>query len=297
MAATLPALIKHLRRVAIVGLPNSGKTVLLTALLIHLENRSAALTDGGKWQIKSFRPQQERTIGKQLPEFPYKSYRTHLRDNCVFPDKTKSETVFSFDLDLSSGRGQKEYQVDLLDVPGERFYDIAMCGCDYGQWCDDLEKSWQDEPHPAMSAYRKLFDAPAADVDAPTIIAAYRKLLAELIADYRTSIVPSSFRVSTSANAVRGRTPGTILASAETNPCGVSLDCQFAPIFGDDRTKYEAITAAMSKNYDAYRETVVLPLFRELKVCDRLVLLIDVPNLLASGAGAVSDQTHLIEQV
>ena len=64
MAATLPALIKHLRRVAIVGLPHSGKTVLLTSLLIHLENRSAALTDGGKWQIKSFRPQRERTIGK-----------------------------------------------------------------------------------------------------------------------------------------------------------------------------------------------------------------------------------------
>jgi GTPase SAR1 family protein len=70
MAATIPALIKHLRRVAIVGLPNSGKTVLLTSLLIHLENRSAALTDGGKWKINSFRPQQERTIGKLLREFP-----------------------------------------------------------------------------------------------------------------------------------------------------------------------------------------------------------------------------------
>ncbi|HQU45133.1 MAG TPA: hypothetical protein PK867_20125 [Pirellulales bacterium] len=48
MAATLPALITHLRRVAIVGLPNSGKTVLLTSLLIHLENRSAAPNAGGK---------------------------------------------------------------------------------------------------------------------------------------------------------------------------------------------------------------------------------------------------------
>ncbi|HVA48328.1 MAG TPA: YcjX family protein [Pirellulales bacterium] len=297
MAATLPALIKHLRRVAIVGLPNSGKTVLLTSLLIHLENRSAALTDGGKWQIRSFRPQRERTIGKQLPEFPYKSYRTHLRDNWVFPSKTTSETVFSFDLDLSSGRGQKEYQVDLLDVPGERFYDIAMCGCDYGQWCDELERSWQDEPHPAMETYRKLFDAPPAEVEAPAIIAAYRTLLAELIADYRTSIAPSSFRVSASANTVRGRTPSAILASAEANPCGVSPGCQFAPIFGEHRTKFETIATTMSKNYDAYRENVVLPLFRELKVCDRLVLLIDVPNLLASGAGAISDQTHLIEQV
>lgn len=134
-------LIKHLRRVAIVGLPNSGKTVLLTALLIHLENRSAALTDGGKWQIASFQPQSKRTIGTKLREFPYKSYRTALRENCVFPDKTKSETVYSFDLDLTNEWGHYEYQVDLLDVPGERFYDIDMFGCDYAQWCDQLEES------------------------------------------------------------------------------------------------------------------------------------------------------------
>ncbi|HQU45843.1 MAG TPA: hypothetical protein PK867_23715 [Pirellulales bacterium] len=117
-----------------------------------------------------------------------------------------------------------------------------------------------------METYRKLFDAPAVGIDAAAIIAAYRKLLAELIADYRTSIAPSSFRVSASANTVRGRTPSAILASAEANPCGVSLDCQFAPVFGADRMKHEAITTAMSNNYDAYREKVVLPLFRELKV-------------------------------
>ncbi|HVC97636.1 MAG TPA: YcjX family protein, partial [Pirellulales bacterium] len=34
-----------------------------------------------------------------------------------------------------------------------------------------------------------------------------------------------------------------------------------------------------------------------LKICDRLMLLIDVPNLLMSGAGAVADQSHLIVQV
>lgn len=111
--------------------------------------------------------------------------RAALRENCVFPEKTKSETVFSFDLDLSNDRGRYEYQVDLLDVPGERFYDIAMFGCDYAQWCDQMEKSWHDEPHPAMNAYRTLFDGPAANLDAPAVIAAYRNLLAELIAAYR----------------------------------------------------------------------------------------------------------------
>ncbi|MBI3675190.1 MAG: YcjX family protein [Proteobacteria bacterium] len=296
MATKIPALITHLRRVAIVGLPNSGKTVLLTSLLIHLENRSAALTDGGKWKIKSFRPRQKTTIGKELPEFPYKSYRSYLQENCVFPTKTTSETVFSFDLDLANGRMQKQFQVELLDVPGERFYDIGMCGCGYAEWCDELEKSWREEHHPSMESYRKLFDS-TEPLDLPTVIAGYRKLLAELIADYRTSIAPSSFRVNANGNSIRGRTADKILTSAEANPCGISLDRQFAPIFDADRKRYGDITAVMSAHFDAYRDDVVMPLFRELKICDRLVLLIDVPNLLAAGAGAVADQSHLIIQV
>jgi len=190
---------------------------------------------------------------------------------------------------------QYQYQVELLDVPGERFYDIAMCDRGYGEWCDEFEKSWQEEPHPAMDAYRKLFDS--AGIDLPTVIAGYRKLLADLIADYRTSVAPSSFRVNSKGNPIRGRTADAILASAEANPCGVSLDCQFAPIFGADRTTHEALAAVMSANYDKYRDEVVMPLFRELKICDRLVVLIDVPILLGAGAGAVADQSHLIIQV
>ena len=37
-------LVKHQRRVAIIGLPNSGKTVLLTSLLWHLEQLSDDLS-------------------------------------------------------------------------------------------------------------------------------------------------------------------------------------------------------------------------------------------------------------
>jgi predicted YcjX-like family ATPase len=296
MPAKIPGLITHLRRVAIVGLPNSGKTVLLTALLIHLENRSSALTDGGRWKIQSFRPRRETSIGKRLSDFPYKQYRSYLQENGVFPTKTTSETVFSFDLELSSDRMRKVYQVDLLDVPGERFYDIVMCDCNYVGWCDEVEKSWESEPHPAMKSYRDLFDSDGP-IDLSTVIAGYRKLLAELIAAYRTSISPSSFRVSLNGKSIRGRTAEAVLASAEGNPCGVSLDRQFAPIFGADRTRHEALAAMMSDHYDTYRDEVVMPLFRELKICDRLVLLIDVPILLMQGAGAVADQSHLIIQV
>lgn len=77
MAAILPALIKHLRRVAIVGLPNSGKTVLLTALLIHLENRSAALT------TSAFGNCAANTVGGKIAEKPAKASAATPASSCA----------------------------------------------------------------------------------------------------------------------------------------------------------------------------------------------------------------------
>ena len=297
MAGKIPPLITHLRRVAIVGLPNSGKTVLLTSLLMHLENLSPALTDGTSYNITSFRPQHDlKTIGKQLPDFPYNTYRRLLIDNGDFPAKTKSESIFAFDLALTQNQTRKRYQIELLDVPGERFYDVKICDSTYNEWCDNLERLWQSEPHPAMDSYRKLFDR-VPHVDIQTAVGEYRKLLAHMVADYRTSISPSTFRVSRTGNAIRGRTVDALLASANANPCGVDLDRQFSPIFRVHRGTHDQLVATMSAHYDAYRSDVVTPLFAELKLCDRLVILIDVPYLLAAGPGAFEDQNHLIEQV
>ena len=190
----------------------------------------------------------------------------------------------------------REYQVDVLDVPGERFYDIEMYGRDYDEWCDALDEIWQDEPHSAMADYRELF-AHDKLPDAPSCVAAYRKLLSGLIADYRTCITPSTFRLNRNGNFVKGRTAEQILESAQNNYCGYSFDQQFAPIFGNAREKLKGVVATMRGHYGAYRNDVVTPLFSDLQLCDRLVILIDVPHLLAAGDGALEDQNHLTERV
>jgi predicted YcjX-like family ATPase len=144
-----------------------------------------------------------------------------------------------------------------------------------------------------MHAYRQ-FCCESSPLEPGEVIAAYRKALAALIAAYRPSITPSTFRLSLEGTPVRGRSADDILASAANNPCGIEMERQFAPLFGETRAKRPELHELFEANYRHYRKEVAKPLFRALLKCHRLAILVDIPHLLAAGVGADEDQSHLM---
>ena len=63
------------------------------------------------------------------------------------------------------------------------------------------------------------------------------------------------------------------------------------------RGTFTELTKTLSRNYDGYRQQIVRPLFSRLARCDRLIIVVDIPYLLAAGGGALEDQEHLIKKV
>lgn len=287
------ALHTEVRRVALVGLPNSGKTVLLTSLLRHLENHSRRLTDG-YGDLESFRIEQNPANGDGLKTFPYAKYRRAIAEEGVFPEKTVSETSISFVVEGKFKR-HRRFHVSILDVPGERFYDIEIYRRkEYEDWCDEVDRRWELDPHPAMHSYRQLCSE-GGSLRPGVVVDAYRQALAELTAAYRPSITPSTFRLSRDGKAVRGRSADEILNSAASNPCGVDMERQFAPLFATARETHPDLGEIFAANYRQYRQQVAKPLFKELLRCHRLAILVDIPYLLAAGVGVDEDQSHLMK--
>lgn len=83
--------------------------------------------------------------------------------------------------------------------------------------------------------------------------------------------------------------------------CGLDAARQFAPLSPGARKGNPDLTARFARRYREYRRQVSLPLYRWLKRCDALVVLIDVTALLAGGEGMYQGNReivrHLIENV
>ena len=144
---------------------------------MHLENHSEQIgeLDG----FCALNGSAKSTIGNGVPVFPYDTYRRYLGEHGSFPLKTFAEAAYSCDVESSDGGKKRRYRLEILDVPGDRFYDLAMYGQDYAGWCDELEALWDREQHEAINTYRKTLSTASA-LDVATVIAAYRELLAQL---------------------------------------------------------------------------------------------------------------------
>ena len=268
-------------RLGITRLSRAGKTVFITAL-VH------GLIRGGRFPV--FEPLASgRIAGARLspqpddavPRFDYENHVRALVDERRWPDSTRQISELRLLIDYQSANGaMRTLTLDLVDYPGEWLLDLPLLGKSYAQWSAESLVQARHGARQSLAApwltHLAAID-PLAPADEHVAIEAARLFTAYLQAcrDERTamSLLPPG----------RFLMPGDLAGSPALT---------FAPLELPDGAEPPAgsLGAMMRRRYDAYREVVVRPFFREhFARLDRQIVLVDALAAFNAGPDAVRD--------
>lgn len=277
-------------RLGIVGQYASGKSVFLTSLINHLEDN-----DPGQFAVGT--PQTEIRRFTKLPpdpgwtEFPYAANRDYLVHAGKWPEKTSDRLQYHCRFERSDRRFS-DTQLKLFDLPGERIADAAMLGRSYEEWSIQYlqhlqtDRTYRDLCH----GYFELFTKPDA-IEAEWILE-YKRALAGLILNFKPLISPSTFLIDTNGGKARSNDRETL---ANDRFCGLDFGTQFTPL--PEKLHATPIGQVFKERYQRYQTDVVEHFLQALRTCHALIVLVDIPMILAGGVGMYDDNQEMIRNL
>jgi predicted YcjX-like family ATPase len=273
-------------RLGVTGLSRAGKTVFITSLVHNLIHGGRmplfeALSSG---RIASARLRPQPSL--DVPTFQYEDHVRTLVDERRWPSSTRAiaemrveiryESASAWNRTLGAGR----LNIDIVDYPGEWLLDLPLLGMDHAQWS---RQALELAAHPARrklaAEWVALVDA--TDPDGPEDEAAARRL-AEAFTRYLRDC-------RSEENALSMLPPGRFLMPGDLEG---SPALTFAPLKPDEdhTVRRGSMRAMMASRYDAYRNVVVKPFFREhFARLDRQVVLVDALQAINAGPEALAD--------
>ncbi len=276
-------------RLGITGLSRAGKTVFTTAL-IH------ALMRGGRLPV--FRAMHEgRIAGARLepqpdddvPRFDYEGHLATLVDERRWPDSTRRISELRLAIDYAPARGgRRTLTLDIVDYPGEWLLDLPLLEQDYATFAAQSLKLARAPARQALAA-PFLAELKATDPDRPADEATARRL-ASLFTDYLAACRAETVSMSLLP-------PGRFLMPGDLDG---SPALTFAPLDLEEGREPPAgsLHAMMKRRYDAYKDTVVRPFFRDhFARLDRQIVLIDVLAALNAGPAALADLESALDGI
>jgi predicted YcjX-like family ATPase len=254
-------------RLGVTGLSRAGKTVFITAL-IH------GLTRGGRFPV--FEAMNSGRIARAglapqpddaVPRFDYENHLRTLVEERRWPNST---------VDISELRLVVEYQrqngadrtltLDIVDYPGEWLLDLPLLNKSYEQWASESLMLSRDTPRAHLAAEWHMLlstlDPQGREDEQAT------RVSAKLFTDYLRACRDERFAMSLLP-------PGRFLmpGNLATSPA-----LTFAPLDvpADGVAPEGSLWAMMARRYEAYKDVVVRPLFRDhFSRLDRQIVLID----------------------
>ncbi|MEI9914628.1 MAG: YcjX family protein [Methylovirgula sp.] len=294
-------------RLGVTGLSGAGKTIFLTALVQHLTLAARVATLGGKNPLPVFRVHAEGRLVRgaiqpqpddAVPRFAYEDHIVTLTgpggdaDKRSWPESTRriSELRLTLEFERDSGFGRRTSQltIDLIDYPGEWLLDLPLLGKSYRRWSHDtLDASLTPTRAPLAAEWRAYVTSldPEAAAD---------ESVAQKAAALFTSYLRACRAEPISASALP---PGRFLMPGDLEGSPL-LTFSPLPVSEGSETDPQSLAGMMARRYDAYRNHVVRPFFRDHFVrLDRQVVLVDVLAALNAGVSAVRDLEQALGDV
>src|SRR5262245_32447633 len=268
-------------RLGVTGLSRAGKTVFITAL-VH------GLTRGGRFPVfeayaggRIARARLEPQPDDAVPRFDYENHVRTLVSERRWPNSTTDISELRLVIDYQRQNGaDRSLTLDIVDYPGEWLLDLPLLNKSYEQWSAEtlvhLRRSARP-PLPKPFLEQLVSVDPLAPADENAAIETARLFTAWLLAcreEHRTLslVAPGRFLM-----------PGDLAGSPALTFAPLDIAAPGEPPAGSN-------WAMMRRRYDAYRDVVVRPFFRDhFARLDRQIVLVDALSAFAGGSESVRD--------
>jgi predicted YcjX-like family ATPase len=268
-------------RLGVTGLSRAGKTVFITAL-IH------GLTRGGRFPVfepfatgRIARARLEPQPDDAVPRFDYENHVRTLIDERRWPNSTVDISELRLVIDYQRRNGaDRTLTLDIVDYPGEWLLDLPLLNKSYEQWSSESLALSRARPRAPLAApwhaHLATLSASGREDEQAALNAA------RLFTDYLRGCRDERFAMSLLPPG-RFLMPGNLAGSPALT---------FAPLdLPEDGTAPEgSLWAMMRRRYEAYKDVVVRPFFRDhFSRLDRQVVLVDALSAFNSGPDALTD--------
>lgn len=319
----IPKLRRSPMRIAVSGYSGSGKTAFLTSLIAQLMNHDVSrfsLSDPKALVTASPTGRTARDNGP-WSDFPYDQFFAGLVNQSSWPPKNCDCSMYTLDLNVSTWL-LHQARLTLYDLPGERFADAAMVHMDFARWSDH-QLNWlgmiaqvHNGRWTALRGNSKLrfvqdylksrSEGPGEAVSATSVVEAYKLALAEMISSYHVYASPSFFLLDPDGNSAadifrelerkKCDRIDAIAQVAKRRTAGLP-DQEFAPLPRRFWSDFPELVKCFEERYDAYRDQMIIPIFKQLAECDGMVMLVDLADILTSGPPQLYDVDQFLAQV